>query len=240
MMKAGVQRALRKLGYQLQRTPAEGSLTRELQRVIEDRRVDTVLDIGAHVGLYARRLRDELSFRGRIVSFEPSPRPYRELQRRAAGDWETVQVALGDEEGTAELHVYVEHEELSSLRGPSEYGAKYGLTLLEKVQVPVRRLDDVVGDLGISPEGTLVKIDTQGHDATVMAGGREVLARCAAVQVEIPMFGLYEGAPAGTSMIQQVLDLGFDLVGMFPVHEHPRPLVPVEFDAVFARGAEAG
>ena len=54
------------------------------------------------------------------------------------------------------------------------------------------------------------------------------------------MFGLYEGAPAGPALMWQVQQMGFDLVGMFPVHDHPRPLVPVEFDGLFARGAKAG
>ena len=238
--KALVQQSLNRLGYRLTRTPVEGSIDRELQRVLVDRKVTTVLDIGAHVGAYGQRLRD-IGFRGRIVSFEPSPRPFGELQSRASGAWEVMQLALGDRTGTAELHVYAEHEEFTSLRWPSDYGREnFGLTLAETVSVPVRRLDDVVNELDIDVDHTLVKIDTQGHDVAVVDGAPDLLRSAAALQLEIPMFGLYEAALAGTTVIQRVLDLGFDLVGMFPVHDHPRPLVPVEFDGLFARDATAG
>lgn len=238
--KALVQHSLSKLGYQLTRTPTEGSIDRELQRVLVDREVTTVLDIGAHVGVYGQGLRD-LGFQGRIVSFEPSPRPFGELESRAGGTWEVMQLALGDQTGVADLHVYAEHEEFTSLRRPSDYGRNnFGLTLAETRSVPVRRLDDVVTDLGIDFGRTFVKIDTQGHDVAVMDGAPDLLCRAAALQLEVPMFGLYEDATAGTAVIQRVLDLGFDLVGLFPVHDHPRPLVPVEFDGLFARDASAG
>jgi FkbM family methyltransferase len=235
-----VQKGLGRFGYQLVRAPVEGRLDGELQRVLADRGITTVLDIGAHVGLYAQQLRVR-GYTGRIVSFEPSARPFRELQGKVGGTWEAHQLALGDEEGQSELMVYAEHEEFTSLRKPSEYGREnFGLTVADVLTVPVRRLDDVAAELGVDPATTLVKIDTQGHDLAVMAGGASFVARAAALQVEVPMFGLYEDAPSGTAMIQQVLDLGYDLVGLFPVHDHPRPLIPVEFDGLFARGAKAG
>ena len=238
--RAQIQRQLGRFGYQLQRTPAEGSLERDLQRVLEDRQITTVVDIGAHVGLYAERLR-ALGFTGRIVSFEPSPRPFAELTSRTSGSWTALQCALGDQDGSAELRIYAEHEEFSSLRAPSTYGRdNFGLTLAETVTVPVRRLDDVAVEVGVDPATTLVKIDTQGHDESVMEGGLGLLGAAAAMQLEGPMFGLYEGAPSGTALIERVRGLGFDLVGLYPVHEHPRPLVPVEFDGLFARGAQAG
>jgi len=239
-LKGIVQQGLGLFGYQLQRRPAEGSLEREWQRVIDDRQIVTVLDIGAHVGLFATRLRS-LGFDGRIISFEPSARPFRELKAKTGGAWQALQVALGDEDGTADLHVYAEHEEFTSLRLPSDYGREhFGLTRIETLPVPVQRLDEVAARLGVDARRTFVKIDTQGHDDAVITGGAGFLNQAAALQVEVPMFGLYEGAPSGTAMIERVRSMGFDLVGLFPVHEHPRPLVPVEFDGLFARGAAAG
>ncbi|MGY1779783.1 FkbM family methyltransferase [Geodermatophilus sp. SYSU D01036] len=235
-----IQGILGRFGYQLQKIPLEGSLDRDLQRVIADRGIDTVLDMGAHVGSYASRLRQH-GYAGRIVSFEPSERPFRALASKTAGNRSARQIALGDTSGVAELFVYAEHEEFTSLRKPSDYGREhFGLTVQDVKRVPVRRLDDVAAELELNPTTTLVKIDTQGHDPAVIAGSPNFLTRAAALQVEVPMFGLYEGAPSGPAFVQSILDTGFDLVGLYPVHEHPRPLIPVEFDGLFARGAAAG
>ena len=235
-----VQRNLGRSGFQLVRTPLEGTLARDVKRVIDDRGIRTILDIGAHVGLFGLMLRG-LGFEGQIVSFEPSPRPFTELASKTDGSWQAVQLALGDSDGVADLHIYQEHEEFTSLRRPSDYGrSNFGLTVIETVAVSVRRLDDVAEEMGVDAGSTFVKIDTQGHEQAVISGGSAFLSSAAALQIEIPMFGLYEGAPAGPALMLQVQQMGFDLVGMFPVHDHPRPLVPVEFDGLFARGAKAG
>jgi FkbM family methyltransferase len=228
-------------GLMLTRWPPEGTLERETKRVLVDRKIDTVIDVGAHEGRYANTLR-RLGFRGRIVSVEPSPAPYRRLAAAACSDryWDVVDAALGDRESRATLREYNEHEEFSSVHSPSEYGRRYGLTVRRTVEVQVRTLDKLVSDVGVDPASCLVKVDTQGHDLAVLEGGGETLAVARALQVEIPMFGLYEGSPSGTRLIDRVRELGFDLVGMFPVHAHPRPLVPVEFDGLFARGADVG
>ncbi len=85
--------------------------------------------------------------------------------------------------------------------------------------------------LRTDPTKTLLKIDTQGHDMSVLDGGESIIGQLAGLQLELPMFGIYEGAPTATRVIGGIRDSGFDLVGIFPVHDHPRPLAPVEFDA---------
>lgn len=235
-----IQRPLGKLGYQIHGMPCEGTLEREVQRVLADREISTVLDVGAHVGVYGDMLR-RIGFTGRIVSFEPASGPFLRLAARCDESWEAFRIALGNENGEAVLHLFDQHEEFASLRAPSDFGRSlYDLTVARTERVRVRRLDDVVADLHIEMSRTMVKLDTQGHDLAVIKGGLEALSRAAALQVEIPMFGIYEDSPSGTAMIEQLKGMGFELVGLFAVHAHPRPLVPVEFDGLFARGAAIG
>lgn len=54
--------------------------------LIRDRKIDLVLDVGANRGQFATALRDELGYRGRIVSFEPLKDVFPLLQQAAAQD----------------------------------------------------------------------------------------------------------------------------------------------------------
>jgi hypothetical protein len=81
---------LAKQGFMVVRRPIEGSVNREIQRVIEQRRIATLIDVGAHEGRYGALWRAR-GFKGRIVSFEPAPSTFERLRKRAGSGWETHQ-----------------------------------------------------------------------------------------------------------------------------------------------------
>src|SRR5690606_37478262 len=66
----------------------------------------TVLDIGAHVGYYARLTSNLIGDRGRVICFEPHPRNRQFLEQNtaSAGNVTILPVAVAEEEGTAELY----------------------------------------------------------------------------------------------------------------------------------------
>ena len=127
--------------------------------------VNCVIDVGAHEGEYAKRLRDG-GYGGRIVSFEPVPRAFAALERDAAGDpdWSVHPLALGREDGTTTMNVVP--GTLSSLREPTEFGARRYKRLRdpESVDVEVRRLDGMLDELLHGLER---------HDPAVVAAGAE-------------------------------------------------------------------
>jgi hypothetical protein len=68
----------------------------------------------------------------------------------------------------------------------------------------------------------LLKIDTQGFDVDVIEGGRRTLAdHVVALQVEVPIRNLYEGAPSLPEMVELVHDLGFEVTWVSPVARRP-------------------
>ncbi|PJF22341.1 MAG: hypothetical protein CUN56_06505 [Phototrophicales bacterium] len=69
----------------------------------------TVLDVGAHVGYYARLLSQLVGEEGRVIAFEPHPRTFDYLMKNVASllNVTTVQVAVAEAEGTAELYDYL-------------------------------------------------------------------------------------------------------------------------------------
>ncbi len=127
-------------------------------------------DVGANIGLYSMLC--ELLFKpGKVVAFEPTPGTAAITRRIAAEngvDTVVEQVALGDEPGEADLFLSdVSDSSNSLLRGfkPSA----------ETVAVLVETLDGYVESTGVVPN--VIKIDVEGFEPQVLAGGEETLRR---------------------------------------------------------------
>lgn len=131
---------------------------------------DLCLDIGANAGFHA--LTAGLFFK-KVVAIEPTPDTAERLRTNIvlSGFWHVrvEPIALGDTDGEATLAVTPGH--CGTNRIASEGGG---------VRVPVRTLDALAFD----PEGGLaghrvdfIKIDVEGHERAVLAGGCETIAR---------------------------------------------------------------
>src|SRR5687767_3589170 len=94
----------------------------QIPTLLEMYGVNCVIDVGAHAGQYGERLRAG-GYRGRIVSFEPTPDGFAELEAAAARDdrWRVRRLALGREDGTTTMNVV--QGTLSSILPPTKFGA---------------------------------------------------------------------------------------------------------------------
>ncbi len=217
----------------------------ELQRVqlpalFEMYGVNCVIDVGAHEGEYAGRLRDG-GYAGRIVSFEPVPRACAELERRAGDDpeWHVHQVALGRDEATMTMNAVP--GTLSSLREPTEFGARRYKRLRDPkpVEVQVRRLDAMLDELltGLEQPRPYLKLDTQGFDLDVFAGAGERIGEFVGMQSELPLMQIYEGMPRLPEALGIYEGAGFDVAAMYPVSRQGKTGRVLEFDCVMVRGS---
>jgi FkbM family methyltransferase len=126
----------------------------------------TVLDIGANIGNHALFFSPRV---GQVLSFEPHPRTFGLLAFNA-GTVDNVKAfnfGLGERDETLELNENPENMGASSIRFGNGESAR-------KVAIEVRRLDDVARNL---ENIELVKIDVEGHEPHVLAGGIEVLRK---------------------------------------------------------------
>lgn len=233
------------LGYRLVKKKKDhGHIETHLPKVLESLAIDCVVDAGANRGQYASMLR-RLGYAGRIVSFEPVPAVYEELEGRARGDpnWFTHPLALGSADEERPIYAY-DFTEWSSLLPTSEYGRaifehKSGDVRCSKVTV--RRLDGlwdrIAGDLG-EPR-VFLKMDTQGYDLEVFAGARGCLEWIRGLQSELSVLPLYEGMPDYATSLAQYRGCGFEVSGFFPVFRDKATLLLGEFDCVMIRSLQS-
>lgn len=212
----------------------------QLPEIFDMYGVNCVIDVGAHEGEYAMRLRDG-GYTGRIVSFEPVPRAFEELARKAADDpgWIVHELALGREESRTTMNAVP--GTLSSLRPPTEFGARRYRRLQdpEPVEVEVRRLDGMLDELidGLDDPRPYLKLDTQGFDLDVFAGAGDRVADFVAMQSELAMVEIYEGMPRFPDALAVYEAAGFQVAAMYPVSRQSKTARVLEFDCVMVRGS---
>lgn len=134
----------------------------------------TVLDIGAHHGLYTLLASRKVEPGGRVIAFEPSPRERRRLERHLRWNGrrnvKVASEALGETAGEAELYLAERAASVcNSLRPPAEPAR-------ERVRVRVARLDEWLEREGIERVDA-VKLDVEGAERSVLRGAERLLER---------------------------------------------------------------
>jgi len=80
------------------------------------------------------------------------------------------------------------HSECDSLLPPGERASAFASDLLQikgKTKVCVRRLDDLLSQMGCSQSVDYLKIDVQGAEVAVLRGAEETLCRIRFVMIEM-------------------------------------------------------
>jgi FkbM family methyltransferase len=173
------------------------------------------LDIGANYGVYALSLARAVGPTGRVYAFEPSS-PTRALLRESAkhngfAQLQIVASALSDRSGTAILQGA--RPELLSLADPDRRDA-------EGERVALNTLD---GWAARSAPGAVdfIKIDAEGHEEMIVAGGRGFFA----AQNPLVMLEVRSGPVVDLSAVVELEALGYAAFGLVP---EPGVLVPLK------------
>ncbi|WP_150290269.1 FkbM family methyltransferase [Sphingobium estronivorans] len=213
-----------------------------LRRFLSAFAVDCVFDVGANRGQYATMLRKDAAFRGTILSFEPNPEIFAELESRAASDgkWHVFNMALSDFDGTASFNIMAA-DQFSSLKKPSDqqdaiFAERNRVT--RTVDMQCRRLDGLLPELKAAHGFVrpFLKMDTQGHDLSVCEGAGGALGDMAGVQTELGVRPIYEGGTAYRAMIDWLAERAFVPSAFFANNKGHFPLL-VEMDGIFVNQA---
>lgn len=131
----------------------------------------TVIDIGAHRGIYSYWLREAVGPTGRVVAFEPQPEMIAELKKFKgsfrARNMDIVESGLSDTPGSATLNRIGDHTGGASLEHTHDPDAT-------TFSVPVTTLDDFLAERNLGPIA-LIKCDVEGHERAVFRGARKTL-----------------------------------------------------------------
>ena len=198
--------------------------------------IKTILDVGAHEGEFAQRIRAILP-KADLICFEPLPEPFLVLSQRFAGqpNFRAVQCALGEKTGQCEIH-HNEYGASSSLLPMTElHKRSFTFAVEEKPEtVEVRRLSDVVRELDLR-DPLLLKLDVQGFEDRVIRGGEDVVARARIIIIEVSFLPLYQGGPLFDDIYKSLQARGFTYSGNFDQLLSPQDGRPLQADAIFCR-----
>lgn len=145
-----------------------------------------VWDVGAHVGYWSLSLATLVGPKGSVIAFEPNPANVEEWRRNVAGNPDLAPrmslrtVALSDTSGTASL---LTSDDVASGRSSGSHladvmppEAPVSYATFTHLDVECARVDDLVGTGEVAPPA-LLKIDTEGAEASVLRGAIRTLQR---------------------------------------------------------------
>jgi len=215
------------------RTAAAGWLTGlQLLPADLDLRRAFVVDLGANEGDFSAAVLG-LAPEARVLAVEPGPGPRERLQARLGSNpnVEIRPVAVAGETGTATFRLTA-HDHNSSLLRPrpeSEERIGGGWAVVQEIEVPTVTLDELVGEQSVD----VLKLDVQGAELDVIAGGRRALARTRAVLLEMNLFSQYEGDATFDALHREMSALGFELTNV------ATPVTTADGTATFVDGCYA-
>jgi FkbM family methyltransferase len=178
----------------------------------------TVVDVGAHIGLYALVASTLVGPEGKVYAFEPELQNYDLLQKNIKANGFTNVIPLRkvvqDRPGTAKLYLHPERSELHSVRKLGK-GAK-------AIVVEAISLDDFL----VGQKVDVVKIDVEGAEMAVLQGMQRIISENQEIKVFwefVPQF-LTEAGADPRHFLAKLVAHGFTI---YELDDHRREIVHV-------------
>jgi FkbM family methyltransferase len=135
----------------------------------------TVLDLGAHHGLYTLLASKRVGVSGKVFAFEPSPRERRflhhHLMLNRCGNVIVERFALGNEDMESDFYVVEDWAAGCNSLKPPDVDAS-----TSRMRVEIARLDDWLAKQEIG-NVEFIKLDVEGAELDVLRGAEALLSR---------------------------------------------------------------
>lgn len=186
-----------------------------LQKLFDLYGVEIVFDIGANNGMTGEELRD-CGFQHKIVSFEPINYLFEELASKAFKDpsWYVENIALGNVAGQTDINVSGGHAGASSILEMTDNVRMHApdQQVIRQEKIKIETLDTMMEKYYPAGKKLFLKIDVQGYEKDVLAGGLTSIDRVIGMKVEMSLVQNYEGETLLFDLIPFLYNLGFRLV----------------------------
>jgi FkbM family methyltransferase len=233
-----IRSTLRKFGFDIVKYHPSIHYLARRKKFLGEFNIDLVLDVGANVGQYAVQLRQELGYKGQLVSFEPMSVAYETLERRSSKDplWQAYNFALGDSDNYVDINI-AGNSYSSSLMDmlDSHVKAAPESAYISKENIRIQTLDAVFDGVCSSFKDVYLKIDTQGFERKVLAGATKSLSRIDTVQMEMSLIPLYENEAVFSEMHAYMEEIGYTLVAIEPGFSNSDTGQMLQVDGIYRR-----
>lgn len=176
--------------------------------------IHTVIDVGANVGQFANKIREQLPA-AFIYSFEPIKECFLKLKDREKKDqkFKAFNFALGDinEKTTINKSVYTPSSSLLPMSDIHKTAFPHTKNSVPE-KIEIRKMDEMFKDIIMEKE-IIIKMDTQGYEDKVIAGGQKTFSLAAVLIVETSFVPLYDYQPLFANIYAILIKMGFTYRG---------------------------
>ena len=216
-LKRIIQRVLASRGYQISRLNPNQSLDASDSLMLFLRanyKFTTIIDIGANDGAFIQFLQS-FFHSPRSIAFEPLPAARRQMENRNIPGITIFPHALSDRSGMAsfDVNAYAPASSLLPVSALSATQFPQTSQLVEKIKVPMERLDDLIDADTLEP-AVFLKMDVQGVEDRVIAGGKRVISKADIIMIEVSFRAMYDGQALFEEVHTPLAAMGFRLAGI--------------------------
>lgn len=228
---------LHRYGVDIVRYPYRSEILKRRMQLISSYGINLIFDVGANIGQYAMQMRG-IGYKGRIISFEPLTSAYKELLKNSKNDplWDTVNIALGDDNCKSEINISGDSYSSSILDLLPIYAkvtptSKY----IGKEVILIRKIDSIIDKYYQKGDKLFLKIDTQGYESKVIEGAKNSMDKITGIQLEMSIVPMYNGGLIFKEMIDLLYKKGYILMSLEPGFTNPATGQLIQFDGIFFR-----
>ena len=236
-IKTRIQALFYEKGIIIQKKTPLNSEEKLLSFLLGEHQIDLVLDIGANKGQFAMELLKS-GFAGNVVSFEPLPETFKELQANAKKypRWKVENLAVGNQTGSITINVSANTESSSVLAMLDRHSdlapeSKY----VKSLSVPIITLDKYVANEMLICKNVFLKIDVQGFEESVLIGAATTLQNVKLLQLEISFTPLYQNSTVYYTMMEKIEKMGFSFFSLQPAFTDYKTGQIFQIDAIYIK-----
>ncbi len=171
---------------------------------------DTVIDIGAHLGIFSFFLAKQVGNSGKVYSFEPAKNTYKALtQTIQYNELNKIvnirQQAVLDSSGEIAFYIF----NSSRISNANSISSQNLDTVAQKILVKSISLDDLYREENIQ-NLTLLKIDAEGAELDILKGGKNLITKFQPfITLEVHPKSFEEPSKTMTEIYEIIIQYGY-------------------------------